>query len=232
VVTERQNRPAAAARRGGRPTREEAALRDRRILDVATRLFMEFGYDGASMDAVAEAAGVGKPTLYHRYRDKRDLFEAVVTVRINEWLSPLSQVAEKQEGKASSESLEEILHDVSRAMLRYSLQPGAAALQRVIAAQKIQFPELARLAYDQGWLRAVEGVARILRKFDDEGRVRISDPVMAAEFFLNLIIAPTSRATLYGIAIDPGRLEARRAAAVRFFLRGIDEMRPSSSMAD
>jgi len=47
-------------------------------------------------------------------------------------------------------------------MLRHMLQPGAAALQRVIAAQKLKFPELARFAYEQGWVRAVEGVADIL----------------------------------------------------------------------
>ena len=74
-------------RRGGLPTREEAARRDERLLEVAMRLFMENGFDGTSIDAVAEAAGIGKPTLYARYRDKRDLFEAVLTKRIDEWIA-------------------------------------------------------------------------------------------------------------------------------------------------
>jgi len=50
-------------RRSG-PTREEAEARDVRLLDVATRLFMERGFDGTSIDAVAEAAGLSKPTVY------------------------------------------------------------------------------------------------------------------------------------------------------------------------
>src|ERR1700704_2187681 len=79
---------------GGRPTREEALRRDARLLDVATTLFMERGFDGTSIDAVAEAAGVSKPTVYARYRDKRDLFAAVLRGRIRAWLAPVSAAAE------------------------------------------------------------------------------------------------------------------------------------------
>src|ERR1700704_6990702 len=78
---------------GGRPTREQALRRDARLLDVATTLFMERGFDGTSIDAVAEAAGVSKPTVYARYRDKRDLFAGVLRDRIQEWLAPLSAAA-------------------------------------------------------------------------------------------------------------------------------------------
>src|ERR1700685_1336471 len=74
---------------GGRPTREEAEARDVRLLDVATKLFMERGFDGTSIDAVAEAAGVSKPTVYAHYHDKRDLFAAVLRGRIRKWLCPL-----------------------------------------------------------------------------------------------------------------------------------------------
>ncbi len=77
-------------RGGGRPTREEALRRDARLLDVATTLFMERGFDGTSIDAVAETAGVSKPTVYARYHDKRDLFAAVLRGRIREWLAPIS----------------------------------------------------------------------------------------------------------------------------------------------
>lgn len=204
-------------RRGGRPTREEAARRDIRLLESATRLFMERGYEGASMDAVAEAAGVGKPTLYARYKDKRDLFEAVLTARINEWMLPLAEAAENQEDG----DLEEVLDRLSRSMLRHALKPGAASLHRVIAAQKAQFPELAQLAYNQGWVRAVEAVASILRAFAVRGSLDISDEKLAAELFLNLIMGSSSRAALYGVELDADGLERRRVAAVKLFLRGI-----------
>ncbi len=73
---------------GGRPTREEAVRRDARLLEVATKLFMERGFESTSIDAVAETAGVSKPTVYARYRDKRDLFTAVLRATIQRWLAP------------------------------------------------------------------------------------------------------------------------------------------------
>jgi AcrR family transcriptional regulator len=51
--------------------------RRERILDAASRCFARLSYDGASMDDVAQEAGVGKPTLYRYFRSKDDLFAAV-----------------------------------------------------------------------------------------------------------------------------------------------------------
>src|ERR1700735_5706438 len=108
-------------RAGGRPTREEAEARDVRLLDVATRLFMERGFDGTSIDAVAEAAGISKPTVYARYHDKRDLFAAVLRGRIRKWLAPLSAAAEAQATETSPKSIKTTLHELSRHMVAYTV---------------------------------------------------------------------------------------------------------------
>jgi AcrR family transcriptional regulator len=59
----------------GRPRSVEA---DRAILDATVELLLQEGYAGMSMEAVAEAAGVGKTTVYRRYRDKADLVTAAI----------------------------------------------------------------------------------------------------------------------------------------------------------
>lgn len=61
------------------PGRPRSAAADRRILDAALRLLLEHGYAGFSLEGVAAAAGVGKPTIYRRYRDKRELAAAAVS---------------------------------------------------------------------------------------------------------------------------------------------------------
>lgn len=48
------------------------------VLDAALRLFVERGYAGASMDAIAEAAGVTKPVVYECYPSKQELFKALL----------------------------------------------------------------------------------------------------------------------------------------------------------
>jgi TetR/AcrR family transcriptional regulator, mexJK operon transcriptional repressor len=206
---------------GGRPTREEAELRDARLLDVATSLFMERGFDGTSIDAVAEAAGVSKPTVYARYRDKRDLFAAVLRGRIRTWLAPVSAAAEAQAIETSPKSIKTTLHELSRHMVAYTLAPEAGALQRILSAQAVQFPELAKLANEEGWLRTVRGVSSILRQSAARGQIKVDDPELAADMFLNLVLGNCKRLALYGIAADPKTMERQRKAAVDFFLSGI-----------
>src|SRR3979490_1281641 len=59
--------------RGG----EESSKR-RQILEGARKVFMDLGFDGASMGEIARSAGVSKGTLYVYFADKNRLFEAIV----------------------------------------------------------------------------------------------------------------------------------------------------------
>lgn len=68
--------------RGGRPTKAAAALRDERLLEIATKMFMQHGFDATSMERLAESAMIGKATLYARYADKSQLFADVLRRRI------------------------------------------------------------------------------------------------------------------------------------------------------
>ncbi len=211
----------AGRRSGGRPTREEAERRDARLVAVATQLFMEHGFDATSIDAVAQAAGVSKPTLYARYRDKRALFTAVLEERIRDWLAPLSAAAEAQGATGEGRDAATVLDELSRTLLARAQAPGAAALNRCIVAQALHFPDLARLAYEEGWLRGVRAVARLLTVLDEQGQIAVEDPEIAADLFLNLVLGKTSRQALYGIAIDPEAQETRRRAALALFLAGV-----------
>ncbi len=65
-------KPAAPVRRrGGRPSRDEAARLSDRILDAATDLFFQRGYGATSIEAVARSARISKRTFYHRYATRR-----------------------------------------------------------------------------------------------------------------------------------------------------------------
>ena len=60
------------------PFGEEDSSKRRQILDGARKVFMDLGFDGASMNEIARAAGVSKGTLYVYFADKNRLFEAIV----------------------------------------------------------------------------------------------------------------------------------------------------------
>jgi TetR/AcrR family transcriptional regulator, mexJK operon transcriptional repressor len=79
-------------RRGrGRPTRSDARSIDRALLNAARQSFLERGYSQTTLEEIARAAGITKPTLYARYADKSALFAALMRDRLEEWAgaSPL-----------------------------------------------------------------------------------------------------------------------------------------------
>ena len=66
------------ATRRGRPTQAEAKQLDLAVREAAVATFVEMGYAGASMEAIARAAGITKRSLYARYPDKRAVFADVI----------------------------------------------------------------------------------------------------------------------------------------------------------
>lgn len=70
--------------RRGRP---RDPLRDRAILDAARTVVADNGFTGASMDAIARHAGVGKDTLYRRWDSKEQLVQHLMTVLAAEGIS-------------------------------------------------------------------------------------------------------------------------------------------------
>src|SRR3569833_2901725 len=60
------------------PSGEEESAKRRQILAGARKVFMDLGFDGASMGEIARACGVSKGTLYVYFADKYHLFEAIL----------------------------------------------------------------------------------------------------------------------------------------------------------
>lgn len=213
--------PGGAAKpkpRGGRPTKAAAAARDERLLEIATRMFLEQGYEATSMDGLAEAAAVGKATLYARYADKTALFAAVLRQRI---LHVYGAIEDELKGAPAGEDLEGALRRLARRLVEKSLSPGSLALGRILSAQGPRFPDLARLAVEEGGGRQLRLVESVLVRHAEAHRYALADLSTAADFFLSLVLGRSTRLALLGVTVDPKSAEARADAAVRFFLRAL-----------
>src|SRR5579864_3977103 len=81
-------RAAASPRRPrGRPS-----LSNEELLATALDIFLEKGFERTTIDAITEAAGVAKRTVYLRYGDKKALFKAALQRAIEEWIIPVVQL--------------------------------------------------------------------------------------------------------------------------------------------
>ncbi|WP_158806725.1 TetR/AcrR family transcriptional regulator [Beijerinckia sp. L45] len=203
--------------RGGRPTKAAAIERDERLLAIAADMFMELGFEGTSMERLAETAMVGKATLYARYPDKGALFADVLRRKI---LMIYATLEEEFQRGLEGVSLEATLCIVGRRLLDQSLTPSAQAMGRILVAQVARFPELGRLAFEESTSRQTKLVEGIFLRFAETHRYAIDDLPLLAELYLSIVMGRTSRLKLLGMPVDADTLDHRLHEAVKLFVRG------------
>ena len=172
----------------------------------------DFGFDGASMAAVAAAARISKRTLYAHHADKAALFSAVVSDLVSRWLVRVDRFETEQD------DLEEILLALARRLTTSALTPEAVSVNRVIISESLRRPEFGRLADDAGRKPAVAAIASILSRRRSE--LRLTDYEMAADQFLNLAVDSGLRLANFGLKLTPDEMEQRVRASVDLFLFG------------
>jgi TetR/AcrR family transcriptional regulator, mexJK operon transcriptional repressor len=205
-----------AGGRGGRPTRADALHLRRRILEVATQLFLAQGYESTTIEAVAARAGISKRTLYHRFEDKSALFTAVVH-DIIEQIRPPAGVP-----LIEGATLHDVLRRLASMILRAALAPPALALHRLIMAESARFPELARAVNGDGSTReATTLISDLLARDLRKSKLSAEQRQFAAEQFIFMVVAvPQRRAMGYGVPMTPAELDVWADKTVGLFLSG------------
>jgi TetR/AcrR family transcriptional regulator, mexJK operon transcriptional repressor len=118
-----------------------------RIHQAAQTLFMRSGFEGASMDAIAEEAQVSKPTLYRYYQNKEALFIAVLERLALHQLSKGDLLAFQDTPMDSLAALEHALTIWAQATLHNIMQPDYLGLLRLLIAELPRFPTLGGLFF-------------------------------------------------------------------------------------
>jgi len=141
----------------GRPRSVEA---DRAILDATVDLLYEDGYAGMSMESVAEAAGVGKTTVYRRYRDKADLVTAAI--------ASMPGMREMPDSGDTRADLLQMLQSVVRSKQRVQ----DMRLVGTLWAEQERNPELVKLFRQRVIGPRRKMMLEILRRGQERGQVR------------------------------------------------------------
>src|SRR5215475_5005706 len=137
IPVPKMNPAKRASVRFGRPPKELAGEVDTRILDAARKVFLERGFEGASIDEIAEVARSGKPTIYGRFRDKGTLFTAVMRRDI------LSRISQFKAEAPTGATVEERLTSAATTLMHWGLDGDRIALMRLAIAEARRFPDLA-----------------------------------------------------------------------------------------
>lgn len=203
------------ASRSAGPGRPKDLGKRAAILDAAKRLFSTHGFDGVSMDQIANEAGVSKLTVYSHFGDKESLFGAAVRAKCEEQLPPeLFLVG--PEG-----SLREQMTAIARAFFALVTSEEAVAMHRMMMMPGAGDSHVRELFWQAGPQRVKEGFAAFLRDEVAQGALDIPDVERAASQFFCLLKGELHMQLMCGLCCMPAGddVDAHIEATVDLFLR-------------
>lgn len=185
-----------------RPGRPRNPAVDRAILRAAVKLFVERGFDGVTMEQVAETAGVARTTLYRRWSSVEALIAQAIAVERGE---PEREVPARR--LSSSGLVNQLLTDVSHPLS----SPDYLRMVARLIGTLPDHPELMSNYWENYLLPRRNAICSLIERFRSEGLI----PVDAdAEILLDLV----SGAVMHHLLVRPGR---RSDADIRAYLHSV-----------
>ena len=202
-----------ASVRTGRPKSERKA---EAILHAASELFLDQGFQGTSMDAVAQSAGVSKQTVYSHFANKEDLFKACINAKVAGYgFDETTTVADVD--------LRAALLTITRRFVALLFDPEVIAMHRVVMGEAASQPRIAALFFDSGPKRTKTAVCAFLQRQVEKGRLQMEgDRLMyAAVQLLNMAVGMYQLQLWLGLidAVDERELTPHLERVVDDFLR-------------
>lgn len=149
--------------------------RPTQILDAALKVFAERGFAAARLDDIARLAGLSKGTIYLYFPNKEALFREVIRHTV------VSQIESGERAfESATDSATASFERQMRAHWAFIRSPNFAPIFRLIHAELLQHPDLARFYADEVVTRGHRLIASIIRRGIDQGEFREVDPLVAA----------------------------------------------------
>ena len=169
---------------------DEDSSKRRQILDGASKVFMDLGFDGASMGEIARAAGVSKGTLYVYFADKSRLFEAIV------------EEEKLEQGRNAfnfdpSRDVDTTLPEFGRAYISVLCRAGGGLAIRTVMAIAERMPDVGSRFYTQVIAFTVDQFAAYLEARGRLGELVIDDYQLAAWQFMQMCQATLFQAFIF-----------------------------------
>lgn len=197
----------------GQPTVKRGRKFDQ-VLRGARDIFMSDGFEGASVDDIARAAGVSKATLYSYFPDKRLLFMEVAKV---ECVRQAETAVEKID---LSLPISDVLREAAWQMVEFFTSDFGQRVFRLCVAESERFPDLGREFYDSGPALVRRRLIDLMQVGLDHGVLRIDDISLAADQFHELCKADLFTRMVFNMNSTFTQAEKRRIVdgAVATFL--------------
>jgi AcrR family transcriptional regulator len=184
------------------------------ILKIASQVFIEMGYEGASMAEIATRVGGSRGTLYRYFPSKERLFLEVVLSTGRRHLEPVFADLELSAGDVTG-----TLQRYGEKFLSFLCEPESLAAQRMVIAEAGR-SSIGQRFHQAGPKMGLDLTAKYLAAKMDEGILRRADTSVAADHLVALLQAEIMPRCLLGLQATAPRGQIRQAVkrAVAVFL--------------
>ncbi|QCP86610.1 TetR/AcrR family transcriptional regulator [Cereibacter sphaeroides] len=184
------------------------------VLEGARTIFLRDGFEGASVDDIARAAGVSKATLYSYFPDKRLLFLEVAKAEC------LRQAEEAVALITADLAPRAVLTLAATRIVAFVLSDFGIRTYRICVAEADRFPELGHEFYESGPALVRQRIVDYLTQAVGRGELAIDDLELAADQFAELCKADLFNRIVFGVGSAAGEPERQKVAqgAVEMFL--------------
>ncbi len=195
---------------------EEAVPMDsprERILAAARKIFLDGPPEQATMDAVAQQAGMSKKTIYREFKSQAELLATLLIENVADMGGFLPPGAD--------DDIELELYGMLVRMVTHFTSPRSMALARLIISEVRRYPELVNASKPKGFPR--ELLAQWLAAPVVRAKFQIEDPDDAAAMLFGMVMQDSGfKLLVMNNAVMPQHLiETRARRAVQIFLRGV-----------
>jgi len=155
------------------------------ILEVAAQVFLEFGFERASMGEMVRRIGGSKSTIYSYYPSKEALFQAVVEKVGEIHIQPAFDELASHDGE---KGIRDVLNKFSEKLAAFLCSHEILATHRMVLAEAGR-SNMGELFYEAGPKRGIIQLAGLLQRAMEKGLMRKESPMVAALQFFALVQA-------------------------------------------
>jgi len=197
------------------PQAADDSAKRRQIVQGARAVFLARGFDAASMNDIARAAGVSKGTLYVYFADKEQLFEAIVR---EECLMHAEGVFDFD---PSDRDVAGALTRLGTAYIEFLCRPEKASALRTVVAIADRMPAIGKIFYETGPAVGIGKLASYLRTQTEAGVLAVDDCDVAASQFMDACKSTLFMPVLFNFRSAPDLKSIHHVVgiAVRAFMR-------------
>lgn len=182
--------------------------KDIAILEAATELFLENGYQNVSITNIMERAGCSRETIYRYFKGKDDIFASITALQMQSYLETMESIT-----TGESTDLREGLFNWSVSLLESVTAEAYVRFRRLVISEVNNRPDHGKLYFDLTYSKGTEAVSEFFKIFQQQGKLKPVEPRRLARYFVGMLLYDLMHMRVLGVRETPAGSQIKKLAA-------------------